>query len=106
NRTGPRADQFTIPLPEMYNGDFSNWKDQNGNLLPIYDPASTALQSNGAYLRQPFPGNRIPVGRFSTVAKNVLPLATMQLNLADTRGILSPNPRNNFLTTTGARTDP
>ncbi len=106
NRTGPRADQFTIPLPEMYNGDFSNWKDQNGNLLPIYDPASTTVQPDGSYLRQPFPGNQIPVSRFSQVARNTLPLATMQPNLADTRGILNPNPRNNFLTTTGARTDP
>ena len=106
NRTGPRADQFTIPLPEMYQGDFSNWKDQNGSLLPIYDPATTALQPNGTYTRTPFPGNQIPLGRFSTVAKNVLPLATMKTNLGDTRGILNPNPRNNFLTTTGARTDP
>jgi hypothetical protein len=106
NRTGPRADQFTIPLPEMYQGDFSNWKDQNGTLLPIYDPATTMLQPDGTYTRQAFPGNIIPTSRFSSVAKNVIALATMNPNLADTRGILNPNPRNNFLTTTGARTDP
>lgn len=106
NRTGPRADQFTVPLAEMYQGNFSNWKDQNGILLPIYDPATTTLQSNGSYTRAPFAGNLIPTSRFSSVAKNVIPLATMRPNLADTRGILNPNPRNNFLTTTGARTDP
>ena len=106
NRTGPRADQFTIPLAEMYQGNFANWKDQSGNLLPIYDPATTTLQPNGSYTRTPFPANQIPLGRFSTVARNVIPLATMRPNLGDTRGILNPNPRNNFLTTTGARTDP
>jgi hypothetical protein len=106
NRTGPRADQFTIPLPEMHQGDFSNWADQNGRLIPIYDPATTVELGNGQYSRTAFPNNRIPLSRFSEVAKNVLPLATMRPNISDPRGILNPNPRNNFLTTTGARTDP
>lgn len=105
NRTGPRADQFTIPLPEMYQGDFSNWKDQNGLLLPIYDPATTR-EVDGKTVRDPFPGNIIPASRISAVAKNVIGLATMKPNLPDPRGILNPNPRNNFLTTTGTRTDP
>jgi hypothetical protein len=107
NRTGPRADQFTIPLPEMYEGDFSNWKDANGVLLPIYDPTTTKLAANGTtYIRDPFPGNKIPANRFSQVAKNVLPLATMRPNLPDPTGRLNPNPRNNFVTTTGSQTDP
>jgi hypothetical protein len=106
NRTGPRADQFTIPLPEMYQGDFSNWKDQSGNLLPIYDPATNRPGPNATTIRDPFPGNLIGAARFSAVAKNVFPLATMKPNLGDTRGILNPNPRNNFLTTTGTQTDP
>jgi hypothetical protein len=105
NRTGPRADQFTIPLPEMLQGDFSNWKNENGVLLPIYDPATTR-DVNGTLVRDPFPGNIIPANRISTVAKNVIALATMRPNLPDSRGILNPNPRLNFLTTTGTQTDP
>jgi hypothetical protein len=27
NRTGAPANFYTIPLAEMYNGDFSNWRD-------------------------------------------------------------------------------
>lgn len=106
NRTGASPSFFTIPLPEMYQGDFSNWKDQNGNLLQIYDPATTRPGPNNTFIRDPFPGNVIPTNRFSAVAKNVLPLATMRPNVPDPAGRLNPNPRNNFVTTTGARTDP
>jgi hypothetical protein len=83
----------------MYNGDFSNWRDTSGNVIPIYDPATTRPNPNGSgFIRDPFPGNRIPLDRFSTVSKNVLPLATMRPNVA--------GPRNNFFSNTGARTDP
>ena len=41
----------------MYNGDFSNWRDANGNLIPIYDPATTRVNPNGpGFVRDPFPG--------------------------------------------------
>lgn len=99
NRTGAPANTYTVPLAEMYNGDFSNWKDNAGNLIPIYDPRTTRPNPNGTgFIRDAFPNNRIPLDRFSTVSKNVLPLATMRPNIA--------GPRNNFFTTTGARTDP
>ena len=39
-----RRRSSTIPIAEMYNGDFSNWRDANGNLIPIYDPATTRRQ--------------------------------------------------------------
>ena len=54
----------TVPTAQMKQGDFS----QLGSQL-IYDPATTI---NG--VRQPFPGNRIPTNRFSTVSRNLLPL--------------------------------
>jgi len=99
NRTSAPVIFYTIPLPEMYNGDFSNWKDAAGNLIPIYDPKTTRPNPNGAgFIRDQFPGNRIPADRFSRVSRNVTPLATMRPNVA--------GPRNNFITTTGARTDP
>jgi len=99
NRTSAPVSFFTIPLPEMYNGDFSNWKDAAGNMIPIYDPRTTRANPSGVgFIRDPFPGNRIPTDRFSRVSKNVIPLATMRPNIA--------GPRNNFITTVGARTDP
>ena len=45
NRVGANDTILTVPTPEMYRGDFSNWVDQNGRLIPIYDPATHAAES-------------------------------------------------------------
>jgi len=99
NRFAPALTFATIPLPEMYQGDFSNWKDSRGNLIPIYDPATTRSDGSGGFIRDQFPNNRIPVERFSKVSQAILKYATMRPNVADPAGILSPNPRNNYLLT-------
>ena len=42
----------------------------------IYDPATTRPNPNGTgFIRDPFPGNRIPANRFSAVARQYLALA-------------------------------
>ncbi len=46
---------LSIPTPQERQGDFSDWKDANGNLIPIYDPATTQMV-NGAVTRQQFMG--------------------------------------------------
>ena len=38
NRTGANGSHFTVPTPEMYNGDFSKWVTSAGALIPIYNP--------------------------------------------------------------------
>lgn len=38
----------------------------------IYDPATTRRLTNGTIVRDPFPGNRIPLNRFDPVALNLL----------------------------------
>jgi hypothetical protein len=38
----------------------------------IYDPHSTALAPDGSYVRNPFPGNQIPVAAWDPVAKNIV----------------------------------
>jgi hypothetical protein len=43
----------TGPTDAMRNGDFSALKDKDGNVIPIYDPATTKLV-NGQYTRQTF----------------------------------------------------
>jgi hypothetical protein len=98
NRTTSPVRFLTIPLPEMYQGDFSNWKDPAGNMIPIYDPRTTRSDGAGGFIRDAFPGNRIPTGRFSTVAANTAKLgAGVAPTAGDPSGRLSPNPRNNFL---------
>jgi len=80
-----RASLHTVPtLPERL-GDFSHTVDEAGNLLPIYDPATTTPNpaydpnlpvstSNLQYLRSTFPGNIIPPGSLAANIQNILPL--------------------------------
>ena len=55
---------LTVPSALMKQGNFT----ELGSQL-IYDPATTSGNT-----RQPFPGNIIPQNRFSTVARNLVPL--------------------------------
>jgi hypothetical protein len=74
NRSGNTPRYSTVPLTEMYSGDFSN-NFRNGVLVPIYDPASTTLGADGkTYSRTPYAGNKIPTSHFSTVATNYMNL--------------------------------
>ncbi len=96
NREAPPVSFLTVPLPEMYQGDFSSWRDNNGNVIPIYDPATTRANPNGAgFIRDPFPGNKIPLNRFSAISKNVIPLATMRPNRFGPDG--RPLPTQNYI---------
>jgi hypothetical protein len=60
---------FTVPLPEWRIGDFSNLRNASGQPIIIYDPATTRPDPNnpGQFIRDPFPGNRIPADRLSAV---------------------------------------
>jgi hypothetical protein len=62
---------FTVPLQEWRMGDFSNLRTSSGQPIIIYDPATTRPDPNnaGAYIRDPFPGNRIPADRMSPVGR-------------------------------------
>ena len=62
---------FTVPLPEWRTGDFSNFRNAAGALITIYDPATTRADPDnpGQFIRDPFPGNRIPANRISPVAR-------------------------------------
>src|SRR4051812_41094860 len=56
-REGTPAPQVnTTPTDAMKNGDFSDYRDTAGNLIPIFDPA-TGRDVNGTWVRDPFPGN-------------------------------------------------
>ncbi len=56
----------SVPSLGMRQGDFTF-----AGANPIFDPATTRLV-NGVWLRDPFAGNRIPLGRIDPVARKVL----------------------------------
>ncbi len=64
--------QSLLPL-DFREGDFSRLTST------IYDPATN--RSTGAgIVRDAFPGNRIPASRFSSVARNILPVLPQPIN--------------------------
>jgi hypothetical protein len=80
-----RTSLNTIPIAGERTGDFSQTVDAAGQMLPIYDPASTSpnpafdasqavAADNLQYLRSPFPSNRIPPSRFDRTAASALAL--------------------------------
>ena len=63
----------SVPTEAMRRGDFSNLRDANGSLIPIYDPATTRPNPSGSgFLRDPFPNNIIPANRLDPVAQRIL----------------------------------
>jgi hypothetical protein len=62
----------TVPTAATRRGDFSDYRDRNGNLIVIYDPLTTRPNPNGSgVVRDPFPGNVIPANRIDSVGRNV-----------------------------------
>jgi hypothetical protein len=66
-RGGSPSGFSSVPTLAMRQGDFSDWRDSNGNLIPIYDPNTTRVVGNSV-VRDQFPGNIIPQNRISQVA--------------------------------------
>jgi hypothetical protein len=58
----------TVPIDAWRVGDFSDLRNGAGQLVTLYDP----LQVGPDGSRLPFPGNKIPLDRFSAVARNLL----------------------------------
>ncbi|MEK7403819.1 MAG: TonB-dependent receptor [Acidobacteriota bacterium] len=67
----PGVRERTLPTAEQMQGDFSGLRNTRGQSITIYDPASTRLGPSGAYIRDPFPTNRIPSARINPVAAKV-----------------------------------
>jgi carboxypeptidase family protein len=63
----PNPATYTVPDEAQLRGDFSNLRDAQGRLITIFDPATGRLE-NGQWVRDPFPGNRIPLGRIDPMA--------------------------------------
>ena len=63
-RGAPNNSLYTVPTEQMKQGDFSQYVDPNGNLIPIYDPTN----------RTPFPNNQVPQSRFSSTSSQLAAL--------------------------------
>ncbi|CAN5881289.1 hypothetical protein BH24ACI4_BH24ACI4_12690 [soil metagenome] len=72
----------TVPTALTRTGDFSDFRDASGNLIPIFDPLTTRANpafdsarpvsaTNPQFLRDSFPGNVIPANRLHPVGQNV-----------------------------------
>ncbi|MGE0129159.1 MAG: carboxypeptidase regulatory-like domain-containing protein [Blastocatellales bacterium] len=64
-----KVNRATIPIQEWRTGDFSNFRNAQGALIPIYDPATGAPDGTG---RTPFANNIIPDNRISPITKKLL----------------------------------
>jgi hypothetical protein len=65
----------TVPSAKARLGDFSDYRDRNGNLIPIYDPLTTRFDATGRAIgRDQFPGNIIPADRINEVGANIASL--------------------------------
>ncbi len=107
NRVGANDAILSIPTPEMYKGDFSNWVDQNNRPVAIYDPATTRPNPAGSgSIRTVFPNNQIPVDRFSKTASAIAGYGqTIQPNRGFAPGT-SGYVRNNYIVTGGTEVTP
>src|SRR5687768_2290760 len=81
----------SVPSPEMLAGNFSF----GGVGFPIYDPFSSRLE-NGAWVRDPLPGNTVPQSMFDPVARKLIDLKPWRAQTDP--GIITPNGPNNNLT--------
>lgn len=64
-----KVNRATIPIMEWRTGNFSNFRNAQGALIPIFDPLTGNPDGTG---RTPFTDNIIPDDRISQIAKNLL----------------------------------
>ena len=73
NDTIARSPLSSVPTVAQRGGDFSQTFNNQGKLMPIYDPASTHTV-NGQSVRTIFPGNVIPANRMDPVGAKIVSL--------------------------------
>ena len=92
----------TVPTAATRAGDFSDYRDRNGNLILIYDPLTTRPNPNGSgVIRDPFPGNQIPADRLDQVGLNfasIYPLPNGPGNFDNYTSTVNRSVRDNSFT--------
>jgi hypothetical protein len=88
----------TVPTAQQRAGDFSNTRDGNGNLIVIYDPATTRANPAGSgFVRDPFPNNIVPSNRIDPLSRRLLEFLPMP-NVAPNNQFTNAN---NYLSLVG-----
>jgi hypothetical protein len=82
----------TVPTAAFRTGDFSNFTDSSGNVIPIFDPATTRSDGGGGFQRSQFSCNGvlnvICPNRISSTSQQMIALMLPPINSAQ---------ENNFL---------
>jgi len=70
---------FSVPTDPMRGGNFADFRNASGAMIPIYDPLTTCGRLGnpdcpGTISRTPFPGNVIPDNRIDRAARAMTPL--------------------------------
>lgn len=89
----PQTQLWTVPTAAERTGDFSGLVDNQRRPITIYDPMSTRQNPNGAgFIRDAFPGNRIPTTRLNPVAQKAVGFYPAPNRVSE-----SPDGQNNYL---------
>ncbi|HVW76641.1 MAG TPA: TonB-dependent receptor [Alloacidobacterium sp.] len=75
NEAVPNSLVTSVPDPNWINGDFSNltwWDGTKYAPITLYDPLTLHRDAQGNYVRDPFPGNKIPTGRIDPIAQKIM----------------------------------
>jgi hypothetical protein len=89
----------TVPTALERSGDFSQTFAGANRPVLIYDPFTTRANPNGAgFIRDAFPGNRIPAERINPIARNIL----NYMPLPNTQGAAFINANNYFAAGSGS----
>ena len=81
---------LSVPTMQERNGDFSDWKDASGNVIPVYDPSTTTANPNYDP-NQPTGPNNLPYNR-TQFPGNVIPASMIQNSMANSWLKLVPSP--------------
>ena len=100
---GSNSPTLSIPSLAERNGDFSDWVDSTGKLIPIYVPgqitaACQAALPAGVGPGSQFPANRIPAGCISPIAAAYMAQLPTPTNSLATNNYLVPKPVPDTLT--------
>ncbi len=63
---------LSVPTVEERTGDFSNYRNAQGQLITIYNPFATVTDAAGTITRQPFAGNIVPASMQHPISRRVV----------------------------------
>jgi len=96
---------FTVPTEAQRRGDFSQTRNAAGQLVQIFDPATTRANPSGGFIRDAFANNVIPASRISPAAARMLQYYPLPNNNNLTGNLVLSVPRKNVSDIYDARID-